>query len=121
MLEPATPAPLLERRAVTISLIGDLDADLGGILAEALDDLANRGTCDIVVDFDRVAAVHGSGLAAASRALAQHHFAGRSVVASTRKRLVRAALAAARVPLAPRGAEPPKVERHVMIAHHSEA
>jgi hypothetical protein len=33
--------------------------------------------------------------------------------------LVRAALAAARVPLAPRDAEIGRVERHVMIAHHS--
>jgi hypothetical protein len=120
MHEPVNPAPLSERRVVAISLIGDLDAELGRILAQTLDELATRAACDIVVDFDRVASVHGSGLAAASRTLAQHHFAGRSVVASTRKRLVRAALAAARVPLAPRDGGPAKVARHVMIAHHSE-
>jgi len=104
---------------VAISLIGDLDAELGGILAQTLDELAGRGNCDIVVDFDRVASVHGMGLAAASRTLAQHHLAGGSVVASTRKRLVRAALSAARVPLAPREAAPGRIDRHVMIAHHS--
>ncbi len=104
---------------MTISLIGDLDAHLGRILAETLDDLAARDMGDIVVDFDRVASVHGVGLAAASRTLAQHHFAGRSVVASTRKRMVRAALSAARVPLSARGGVPAKVGRHVMIAHHS--
>jgi anti-anti-sigma regulatory factor len=118
MLEPALPAALAQRRTVAISLIGDLDVELGAILAQTLAELAGRD-CDVVVDFDRVASVHGTGLAAASRTLAQHHLAGVSVVASTRKRLVRAALAAARVPLAPRDAEIGRVERHVMIAHHS--
>ena len=119
MLQTVSPAEQSEPCLVTISLIGDLDSDLGDFLGRTLDELVARGPCDVVVDFDRVAAVHGTGLAAASKALAAHHFAGLSVIASTRKRLIRAALAAARVPLAPRMATMPKPHRHVMIAHHA--
>jgi anti-anti-sigma regulatory factor len=119
MQEPVVPAPLSERRIVAISLIGDLDAELGVILAQTLDELVSRGSCDVVVDFDRVAAVRGNGLAAASRTLAQHQLAGRPVAASARKKIVRAALAAARIPVTPPGGPAGKVERHVMIARHS--
>ena len=119
MLQTVSPAAQSNANVVTISLIGDLDAELGEFLAQALDEFAAQADCDVVVDFDRVSVVHGAGLAAASKALSQHALAGRLIVAATRKRLVRAALAAARVPLAPRTADPPKPRRHVLIAHHA--
>ncbi len=121
MFQPASFAPLSERRSVTVSLIGDLDAQLGEILAETLADLVRRGESDLTVDFDNVEVIEGSGLAAAARALAQHRLAGCAIAATARKRRVRSALNASRVPLAGRDQTPPpsSVRRHVMIAHNA--
>jgi anti-anti-sigma regulatory factor len=119
MLQAASPASLSERRTVGVSLIGDLDAQLGKILSETLGDLVRRGECDIVVDFDRVSSIQTAGLTAAAKVLAHYQLSGCSVVAAARKRHVRSALAAARVPLAPRATEVELPRRHVMIARHA--
>jgi anti-anti-sigma regulatory factor len=119
MLQAASPASLSERRTVSVSLIGDLDADLGKILTETLGDLFRRGECDLVVGFDRVSSIQPAGLAVAARALAQFQLSGCSVVAAARKRSVRSALSAARVPLAPRSHDDAAPRRHVMIARHA--
>jgi anti-anti-sigma regulatory factor len=118
MLQPASPA-LSERRTVSVSLIGDLDADLGKILTDTLGDLLRRGEYDLIVDFDRVSSIETTGLAAAARGLAKFQLRGCSVVATARKRLVRSALKAARVPLAPRLADERSPRRQVMIARHA--
>ena len=121
MFQSAQFAPLSERRTITVSLIGDLDARLGEILAETVADLVRRGESDLTIDFEHVETMEGPGLAAAARVLAQHRLAGCTIEATAKKRRVRSALNASRVPLARRDATSPfsRAGRHVMIAHNA--
>jgi anti-anti-sigma regulatory factor len=120
MLQRVLAAPLTERRIVVIDLIGDLDADLGASLTETLDDLTNRGDCDVVISFRHVAGLDGDGLAGAAKAIAQFRLAGGPVsVTAARSRRVRSMLKASRIPFDEDG---PTMgcNRHIMIARHAQ-
>jgi hypothetical protein len=120
MLQPASIAPLTARRLVTIDLIGDLDAELGDTLAKTLDQLDTHGDYEVRVNFKRVVAIDGPGLAGAARAIAQKRLAGWAISASVSRRngRVRSLLSSSRIPLDEIAAALPSA-RHIMIARHA--
>src|ERR1700693_345536 len=120
MLQPESIAPLTARRLVTIDLVGDLDAELGDTLAKTLDELRNQDDCDVLVNFKRVVAIDGPGLAGATRAIAQSRLAGSAIFASAARgnRRVRGLLKSSRIPLDDVTATIPS-GRHIIIARHT--
>ena len=120
MLQHAPIAALAPRRSITIDLIGDLDAHLGETLVKTLETLACDETCDVFVNFKRVAGVEAAGLSGAARAIAQKRLAGWSISAlvSRRNRRVCVLLNSSRIPCD----EAPAIAtntRHIMIARNA--
>ena len=121
MIERVAPAPLTERRRVAVDLIGDLDADLGAALAEALDGLRHGGDVEIHLNLKGVAHLEPAGVARAAKAIAALRLSGSSLaMRGPRNRHVKAFLSAARIETGPPAAET-SYSRHIMIARHSRA
>lgn len=114
-LSLASDAPV----AVVIDLIGDLDATLGTICADALANAVDSGATNIVLMTKHVTATSQEGIAAIDGAVISARALGRSVSLEPGNRRMRAAFAAARVAVAS-GILPlhARRARHLMIAHH---
>lgn len=106
--------------AVVIDLIGDLDATLGTICADALANAVDSGATNIVLMTKHVTATSQEGIAAIDGAVGSARALGRSVSLEAGSRRMKAAFAAARVEVAS-GAMPlyARRARHLMIAHHA--
>jgi anti-anti-sigma regulatory factor len=106
--------------AVVIDLIGDLDATLGAICADALANAIDAGATDILLMTKHVTATSQEGIAAIDGAMGSARELGRAVSLEPGNRRMKAAFAAARVAVAS-GATPLSARRarHLMIAHHA--
>jgi len=106
--------------AVVIDLIGDLDATLGTICADALANAVDAGATSIVLMTKHVTVTSQEGIAAIDGAVGSARALGRSVLLEPGNRRMRAAFAAARIPVAS-DAMPLRARsaRHLMIAHHA--
>ena len=108
------------RVTVAIDLIGDLDATLGDIFSDALSTLVDSGTTDVVLMTKHVAVSSEAGMIAVDCALGAARAKGCSVLIEPGTRKMKAAFAAARVPVvAPVADLRPRSGRHVMIARHA--
>jgi anti-anti-sigma regulatory factor len=120
-IQPIAPQAS-DRRSVVVDLIGDLDATLGGIFADALAELTADGRCDVFVTTRHVTLSSADGLAAMNDALDQAREKGCSIAVDPGNRRMRAAFANAR--LGYPGADEalrPFAARHLMIARHAQA
>jgi anti-anti-sigma regulatory factor len=107
------------RIAVAIDLIGDLDATLGGIFSDTLSGLVAEGTTDVVLMTKHVALSSEEGIIAIDAALGEARARGCSIVVEPGSRKMKAAFAAARVPVERGERVPRKSGRHLMIARHA--
>ena len=105
--------------AVVIDLIGDLDATLGGIFSDTLSGLVAEGTTDVVLMTKHVALSSEEGIIAIDVALGDARARGCSIVVEPGSRKMKAAFAAARVPVERGERVPRKSGRHLMIARHA--
>jgi len=105
--------------AVVIDLIGDLDATLGTVCADALANAIDAGATDIVLTTKHVTATSQEGIAAIDGALSSARALGRSISLEPGNRRMKAAFAAARVAVTADAMLPVRNARHLMIAHHA--
>jgi anti-anti-sigma regulatory factor len=107
------------RVAVAIDLIGDLDATLGGIFSDTLSGLVDEGATDVVLMTKHVSLSSEEGINAIDVAVGNARAKGCSIVVEPGSRRMKAAFAAARVPVSRGERVPQKSARHLMIARHA--
>jgi anti-anti-sigma regulatory factor len=116
----AFASPANDQSTVFVDLIGDLDATLGGLVADTLARLTERGTTSVFLTTKHVSISSNDGLAALDAALGAARARGCSVAIDPGNRRMRSAFASARIPCAGDAfAQRPQRARHLMIARHS--
>ena len=117
---PASAHPPV-RAAIVIDLIGDVDSFVARSFGEAVDRLAHGAGEPVVLNLQRVSALHASGVTVLASAIAERRRRGIAIDVVADARRVRAALSAARVstrigtPL-----DHSALLRHVMIVHNAD-
>ena len=111
--------PATDRVAVFVDLIGDLDATLGGILADTLAGLMANGDNDFFLTTRHVALTSDDGLAALDSALTSARARGCRIAIEPGNRRMRAAFAVARIGYRDGRSAFPAAGRHLLIARHA--
>jgi len=107
------------RSAVAIDLIGDLDATLGSMFSDTLSRLVAGGTTDVFLMTKHVFLTSEEGINAIDGALGAARSKGCSVLVEPGSRRMKAAFAAASVPVGLGSQLRPRSGRHLMIARHA--